>query len=733
MKAIGDPEPRRDGRDKVTGAARYSYEVPTPGVAYAVLITSGIARGRLVDVDVRAALREPGVLAVLTPANAPRLPGKTHGEPPDRVVQVLQDDRIWFSNQPIAVAVADTFERAVHASLTVRVRTEAFPHTVRMIDELQNGIAHSVVSGGRASSPDALRGDVEKAQATATARIDQIFETPPETHNPMEPHATVAIWEAPDRLNVFDSTQSVFGVRRKLAAAFDLPLDHVRVRARFVGGAFGCKGSAWSHVLIAALAAKHVGRPVKLVLSRPQMFGMVGGRPQTRQRVTLGADATGKLVALRHQSHSTTSRFDFFVEPSAGQAGHLYASPNIETTQRVVQLDIGTPTFMRAPGESSGSFALESALDELAHALSIDPIALRLTNYAKRDPIDDRPFSSKGLRTCYEEGARRFGWERRSPTPATQQRDGLQIGMGMATAAYPVNYSKAHAEARIHRDGTAEVESGTIEVGNGAYTAMAQVAADALGLPFDRVRFDLGDTAMPEAPVTAGSLSAASVGSAVLVACRSLRDRLVKLSVADPRSPLHGIPAQEVQAAAGRFTARGLSDSHAEIVQRAGEQMIVERGEAGPGEERKKYAMLSHGAQFAEVAVDPDLGIVRVVRLVGVFAGGRVLNARTARSQLLGGMVWGISMALHEHSVYDEKLGRIMSRDFADYHIPTQADVGAIEPYLIEEFDAEVDPVGVKGLGEIGICGCAAAIANAVFNATGKRIRALPITADKLL
>jgi len=733
MKTVGQPLVRADGRAKVTGAAHYSAEMQVPGMVYGVLVTSGIAKGRIVEVDGGAAERGSGVLAVLTPKNALRLPGKPQGEPPDRVVQVLQDDRILYSNQPVAVVVADTLERATHAALLLRVRAEAEPHSVKVERELDRASPHDIIAGGRKQEPDSSRGDLAQGLAQADARVEELYEVPPETHNPMEPHATIAAWTGADRVTIYDSSQWVFSVRNKVAMAFALPKENVRVFTKFVGGAFGCKGSPWSHVIIAALAAKQVGRPVKLVLTRPQMFGMVGGRPQTRQLVAVGARKDGQLTALRHQSTSATSRFDTFVEAAALQARHLYACPNIETRHRIVRLDIGTPTFMRAPGESSGSFALESALDELAHALGIDPLELRLKNYAETDPSEGKPFSSKSLRQCYAEGSRRFGWEKRAATPRSQTRSGMLVGMGMATASYPANFSPANAVARILPDGSAQVESGTIDLGTGTYTVMAQVAADALGLSYDKVRFDLGDSEMPEAPISAGSMTAASVGSAVLVTCGALRDKLVQLAVSDASSPLRGARPADVRVEEGRLSAQGRSDTYAELVRRAGGKPIEARSRAAPGEERKKYTSLGFGAQFAEVLVDPDLGTIRVSRMVGVFAPGRILNARTARSQLMGGMVWGIGMALHEHAVYDEKLGRIMSRDLSDYHVPCNADVEVVEPYFIEEKDEHVNPAGVKGVGELGLCGAAAAIANAVFHATGKRIRKLPITPDKLL
>jgi len=694
---VGKPYLRADGRAKVTGEARYSYEWPVAGVAYGVLVTSNLAKGRIVSIDSGAAAAEPGVIAVLTPFNAMRLPGgAAPADKGDRVVQVLQDDRILFSNQPVALAVADTFERALHAALQVRVRAEPSAATVRMEDELANAFPHGIQNASGGQPADQTRGDVDEALRGADKRVEALYETPPETHNPMEPHATLASWSG-DQLTVYDATQGIFGVRKKLAHAFALPLESVRVITKFVGGGFGCKGSAWSHVVIAALAARQLGRPVKIALTRPQMFGLVGVRPHTRQKLTAGASRDGTLVALRHESTSTTSRFDDFLEPAALVSRHQYRCDAVETKHRLVRLDIATHTYMRAPGESSGSFALESAIDELAHELGIDPVEFRLKNYAEIDPTEGKPFSSKSLRRCYEMGARRFGWEKRNRTPRATVRDGMLVGMGMATASYPANFTKATAVARMNPDGSVLVQSGAVDIGGGTYTVMAQVAAEALGVPYEKVKFDLGDTRMPEAPRSGGSITAASVASAVEAACKNLKEKL--------------------DAAGGKLTGP-----------------VEARGEVAPPEERKKFSLHSFGAQFAEVEVDPELGMVRVSRLVGAFAAGRILNARLARSQFMGGMVLGMGMALHEHSVYDEKLGRIMTRDLADYHVPSHKDVVDVDPIFIAlEDDAHVDPAGVKGIGEIGITGVAAAIANAVFNATGKRVRTLPITPDKLL
>ena len=735
MSSVGKPLPRADGKPKVTGTARYSAEVQVAGVAHGVIVGSRLPKGHVAAIDTNAAEREPGVLAVLTHLNAMKLPGGIQpADPGDRVVQALQDDFIRYSNQPIALVVADTIERATHAANLVKVREQAEPHTVRLATEIQNGFRWDQKRPTGTIPGDQVTGDPLAARKAAHVIVEETYETPPETHNPLEPHATIAVWTGPDRLTLYDATQGIFGVRKKIAKAFGIPPENVRVLTKFVGGGFGCKGSAWSHVVLAALAAKQLGRPVKVVLTRPQMFAMVGGRPQTIQLVGAGATKEGKLTFLRHESTNSTSRFDTFLEPAAMVSRHQYATDSISTKHRVVRLDIGTPTYMRAPGESSGSFALESAIDELAVKLGVDPLDFRLRNYAEHDPEDGKPFSSKSLRTCYEMAATRFGWEKRPRTPRSVTRSGMLVGMGMATSSYPANFNPAKALARLMPDGTALVLSGAVDIGTGTYTVMTQVAADAIGLDPSQVRFDLGDTEMPEAPRSGGSVTATSVASAVLAAGGALQKRLVRLSVEDPESPLRGARPDDVRVENGKLIANGKTDSFADVVKRAGGRPIEERAEVTPDSDRKKWSLHSYGAQFAEVLVDPDLGAVRVARLVGAFAAGRILNARLARSQFMGGMVFGIGMALHEHSVYDEKLGRIVTRDLADYHVPANADVPAVEPLFLElEEDQKVSPAGVKGIGEIGITGTAAAVASAVYNATGRRIRKLPITPDELL
>ncbi|VWB74376.1 acylaldehyde oxidase [Burkholderia pseudomultivorans] len=730
----GQPLDRVDGVLKVTGGARYAAEFPGARLAHAVLVTSTIACGRIASIDASRARAMPGVLLVMTHENAMRLPGG--GRPPlappaGRRLTLLQDDVVRYSNEPVAVVVAETLEQASAAADALRIRYRASDATL----DFARAKAGARVPPGQQGRPmDTQRGDLDAGLREGAVRVDATYTTPMQHHNPLEPHATMAHWDGP-MLTLHDSTQGVSGARTAVAAVFGIAPDNVRVISPFLGGGFGCKGSSWSHVSLCAMAAKQVGRPVRLALTRPQMFGPVGGRPRTEQHLVLAARRDGTLTAMRHDSIVTTSTFEDWTEMCGLPSRILYAVPNQATTHRIVSLNVGTPTFMRAPGETPGSFALESAMDELAWRLGMDPIALRVANYAEVDPQDGKPWSSNALRACYRAGAERFGWSRRTNAPRTMRDGDTLIGLGMATATYPANRSEASAIARILPDGTATVASGTQDIGTGTYTVMTQVAADALGFAPQNVRFELGDSSLPRAPGSGGSQSAASVAPAVREAALQARAKLIAMAIADAGSPLHGAAPDDVTVDGGWVMLRAdpsRRDPAAAVIARAGGRPIDAQATTKPGDEKARYAFHSFGAVFAEVHVDAALGTIRVPRIVGVYSVGGLLNAKTARSQLIGGIVWGLGTALEEGSRLDVRHGRFTNANLAEYHVPVNADIGELDVSFVDERDTHFNPLGIRGIGEIGITGVPAAIANAVYHATGVRVRDLPITLDKL-
>jgi len=690
--SVGTPIDRIDAHKKVTGTATYAADTDVTKVAHGVIVTSTIAKGTIAGLELAAARRSPGVIAVLTHLDAPRVfAGKKAGGPGERVLQLLQSDVILYADQPIAVVVADTLERAQHAATAITVKYAPEAAVAGIEQALGSAFTSKAIGHGE---PDSNRGNVETGLGAAKWKLEATYTTPNENHNPMEPHATVAVWHG-DELTVYDATQGIFGVRNRMAEVFGIPKDKVRVVDQFVGGGFGCKGTPWSHVALTAMAAKVANRPVKIAITRPQMFSLVGHRPHTIQNIAIGCDAEGKLTAIRHDVINETSRFDEFVEPSALQTRILYACPNVATTHKVVKIDAPTPTFMRAPGESSGTFAIESAIDELAFLAKIDPLELRTRNYAVTDPQMAKPFSSKSLDKCYRAAADKFGWAKRKPTPRSMREGHELVGYGMATATYPANQQPAAAKATAKPDGTFLVQAGTQDLGTGTYTVMTQLAADALEVPIDKVRFELGDSALPEAPGSGGSMTVGSVGPAVVQACQALKAKLAATT------------------------------DHT--------QDIVAEVKTELSKDKDLYSLHSFGADFVEVRVDEDLGIIRVARVVAAFATGKILNPKTANNQFVGGIVWGIGMALQEDTVRDRRTGRVVTRDLADYHVPVHADIPAIDVISIDEKDDHVNAIGTKGIGEIGITGITAAIANAVFHATGKRVRDLPIRLDKLL
>lgn len=730
---IGTAIDRVDGKKKVTGGATYAAEVQVANVAHGVIVGATVGRGRITGIETRAAETSPGVIAVLTHKNAPRFPGITEKhEGNDRVVQGLQDDIVLYHDQPIAVVVADTLERAQHAAALVKAEYEA----TAPVADLEADLGAAFVPETPRGPMHVKRGDADAGLAAAKTRIDAKYSTPVETHNPMEPHATTAVWHGADHLTLYDSTQAISNVRRRLSGMLGLAPENVRVINHFCGGGFGSKGAPWSHVLLAALAAKATSRAVKLAVTRQQAQSLVGHRPKTVQKLELGLDAGGKLTAIRHDTVSETSRFDQFVESCTGVTRMLYACPNVETVQRLVRIDVPTPTFTRAPGESTGTFALESALDELAYAAGLDPLELRRRNHADHDPENGKPWSSKSLLECYKRGADAIEWARR-PAKVRTMRDGRWLlGLGVATTTRPSRQLPASARAKMFPDGRAVVQAGTQEIGTGTYTIMTQIACDALALALGDVRFELGDTAFPEAPPSVGSFTAASTGPAVHNACVALRQKLVEQAIRDPASPLHGLGADAIDAEDGALVARTdrkRRDGYGAIVTRSKQPEISVELHTEAAKDRDTYSVNGFGAVFAKVRVDEDLGEVRLDRLLGAFAAGRILNPKTAHSQLIGGMVWGIGQALHEHSVRDPRTARMVTRDLADYHVPVHADVPALEVVLVPEQDPHVNELGAKGLGELSTPGVAAAIANAIYHATGLRIRDLPITPDKLI
>ncbi|HSS02551.1 MAG TPA: xanthine dehydrogenase family protein molybdopterin-binding subunit, partial [Kofleriaceae bacterium] len=712
----------------------YAAEVQVANVTHAVMVGATIARGRIKSIDTAAAEAVRGVLAVLTHKNAPKLPGMEKTEPNDRVVQGLQNDAVLYSDQPIAVVVADTLEHAQHAAGLVTAEYDAEP----AIADLEGDLASSYIPeiGNPRAPAQNKRGDVAAGLAAARTRLDVTYSTPVETHNPMETHATTAVWHGADHLTLYDSTQAIFNVRRRLSSLLSLPPENVQVINHFCGGGFGSKGAPWSHVLLAAMAAKVTGRPVKLVVTRPQAQSLVGHRPKTVQKIELGADAKGKLTAIRHDVVSETSRFDVFIESCTGVTRMLYTCPNIATVQRLVRIDAPTPTYTRAPGESTGTFALESALDELSYAAGIDPLELRRINHADRDPDSGKPWSSKSLLACYKRGAEAIEWARRPPQIRTLRDGRWRIGLGMATTTRGSRQLPSSARARMLPDGRAIVQAGTQDIGTGTYTIMTQIAADALALPIGDIRFELGDTALPETPPSVGSFTAASTGPAVHNACVALRTKLIELAVRDPASPLSGLAPDAIDADDGALIARAdrkRRDPYAAIVGRSKQPEISVELQTQAHKDRDSYAVHGFGAVFARIRIDEELGELRIDRLIGAFAAGRILNPKTARSQLIGGMVWGIGQALHEHSVRDSRTARMVTRDLADYHVPVHADVPDLDIFLVPEDDPHCNEIGAKGLGELSTPGIAAAIANAAYHATGVRIRDLPITPDKLM
>jgi xanthine dehydrogenase YagR molybdenum-binding subunit len=763
---IGKPIDRKDGILKVTGKAMYAAEWPIKNAAYGVTVQSTITKGHINNFDLAAAQNLKGVLGIMTYKNAMSLHQLSSDNPnsgkfSEKDLLPLQSDRIFYNGQHIAVVIAETFEIAQHAASLIKV---SYKEEKPVIDiEQPEAVSYKPKKGLGGGELQINRGDTDNAMNNAAVKFEQTYTTPVYHHNPMEPHATTAVWNG-DELTVYDATQSVFGNRNAIAGILGIPQEKVRVISPFIGGGFGSKGFMWANSLLAPMAAKMVKRPVKIALNRTwQMFTCAGRRSVTVQKIAFAADKNGKISAGRHNTTSESSFVDEFIEQAGLPTKMLYDFPNLELVQNLVRLNKGTPCPTRAPGEAPGTFGLEVAMDELAYQLNMDPLQLRLINYAEKDPGDGKEFSGKNLKECYERGAASIGWGQRNKTPGTTKEGNYLIGYGMATATYPANRSKASVKLKLYQDGHAVAACCTQDIGTGTYTVMAQVMADALGLPIEKVEIKLGDSNYPQGPNSGGSQTMATTGPAVRAAALEAKSKVIQLALADKKSPLFAQAEENVMADNGNLflqndTSKG--ETYTQILTRhkipvleteATTSVSLKNGDKKPDTDqtkkpeinpfavqdekmdRNKYSFHSFGAYFVKVKVDPLIGMVKVEKISSVMDIGKILNEKTARSQIMGGAIFGIGMALMEEGTYDPNTGRIVKKDLADYHLPVHADIPDFDIQFTDKPDYNIGLVGARGAGEIGITGITAAIVNAVYHATGKRVRDIPVTPDKLL
>ncbi len=695
---------RVDGRLKVTGKAKYSAEYNTKGLVYGVLAGSTITSGTIKTIDAKAAENAPGVLAVYTYLNSPKIPG--YQDPPTQPkgpFRIFDDNKIYFNGQPVALVVADTFERAQYAATLIKVAYDKASFQTDLKSNISAGVSPR-------NGKDYVKGQ-EDAYKTAPVKIEQEYILPTDVHNPMELHTIIANWDGDDKLTVWDKTQGVLGTQRSIAQAFKLDPKNVHVISPFVGGAFGAALRTWQHEIAAVMAAKALKKPVKLVLSRAEMFTAVGYRPYTWQKMGLGATPDGKLVGITHEASGQTSMYEDFTEGTVNISQLMYACPNVNTRYRLVSLNVNTPTPMRGPGEATGAIALECGMDELAYALNMDPIDLRVVNHADTDPQTGKPYSSKFLKDAYQLGADAIGWKNRNRKPASVTENGWLVGYGMGTGMFGAYRGAATVLARLLADGTLDLETAVTDIGPGTGTAMTNIASEVMGVAADKISVKIGDSALPPSPTQGGSSVTSTVGSAVNDACVQLKEKLKELS----------------------GTAEGGNLSYAQILQAHNLPQLEVTVTSKSSPEAAKYAMYSWSVHFMKVLVHPTTGVVKVDKAVSVADCGTIVSPKTARSQIIGGTIMGTGMGLMEEAVIDHRYGRLVNNDFANYHVPIQADIPQLEALFVNKPDPYINPMGAKGMGEIATIGVAAALANAVFNATGKRVRDLPITPDKLI
>lgn len=769
---VGKPVDRVDARLKVTGSATYSAEYFPKNMVYGVLVLSTIPKGRIKNIDSRLAEKAAGFVEIMSYKNPPMLHFPQSSDPgsgkfAEKDLLPLQNDRIYYDGQAIAVVMADTFEHAEHAASLVRVEYQA----ETPVTDLESNLSqkYKPASGLGGAQVQVKRGDADAALEGSEVKFEQTYTTPVYHHNAMEPHATVAEWQG-DKLTVYDATQTVAGSKNLLSSMLGILPDKVNVISLYIGGGFGSKGFSWPNTVLTAMAAKVVNRPVKLALRRQQMFTTAGRRSQTIQKISLGATKSGKLNAIKHDTISESSFVDEFVEQAGVATSVSYSCPNVEVSHSLVRLNRGTPCPTRAPGEAPGTYAFEVAMDELAYQLKTDPIQLRLINYAETDEDKKKQFSSKNLKECYQRGAEAIGWSRRTAEPRSMREGNYLVGYGMATATYPANRSASSAKAVLFADGHAEIECATQDIGTGTYTIMTQVAAEAFGLPVEKVKVKLGDSSYPKGANSGGSQVTASVGPAIRAAAIGVVQKLKKMAISDASSPLYNVKEEDIVLSDGRMYVNdhtGRGESYVQILNRHGMQKLEalaktnvstrQQAESNPAAkgtaeasaeeesktnaavqedehvDRKPYTFHSFGAQFVKVLVDPQLGTVKVDKAVAVMDIGKVMNLKTAKNQIMGGMIFGIGMALMEETAYDKNLGRVVTRDLAQYLVPVNADMPEFDVQFIDKPDPYISPIGARGIGEIGITGITAAINNAIYHATGKRVRELPVTLDKLI
>jgi xanthine dehydrogenase YagR molybdenum-binding subunit len=733
-----DRPDRVDGRAKVTGTATYAAEYKMQNIAFGFLVGSTVAKGRIKTLDTKAAERAPGVLAIITHLNAPKLPGYSTGKDPSKPptagqpLRIFYDNEIFYYDQPIALVIADSYERVLHASKLIKAQYEKAVHSTDLKENLNKA---TTPTGPRFE--DYTRGEAD-AYKNAPIKIEQEYTHPIEVHNPMELGSIVARWEDNDKVVVYTKTQGVESTQRSIADAFKIPKDNITVNAEHVGGAFGMGLRTWPYEIAGVMGAKKIGRPLKLVLHREQMFTNVGHRPATIQKIGIGATADGKLVGLTHEATAETSAYEEFTEATVNLSRFLYACPNVTTRYKLVHLNICTPIWMRGPGEATGSFALESAMDELAYELKIDPLEFRRLNHSDTDPEKKLPWSSKFVKECYELGADKIGWKNRKIQPKAQQEGDWLIGYGMGTGAFGAFRSAATIKARLEPDGRLTLQCSVNDMGPGTATMMSAVASDSMGLPVSKIKIEMGSTLLPPGPTQGGSTVTSTVGAAVHETCTALKEQIAALAGKEG-SPFHTTQVHEVKPDDLQFSETGVSLKSRPSIRLSYSDLLkqnnlaaLELTKESKGED-KPYSMYSFSVHFVKLRVHQPTGRIKIDHVVSCADAGTIVSRKTAESQMIGGAVGGIGMALMEDMVFDHRFGRPVNNNLADYHVPVNADIPAVDVLFVNKKDPYTNPMGSKGLGEIALVGVAPAVANAVFNATGKRVRSLPITLDKLL